>query len=161
MISKLAPRPWQAAVVDQLEHAHNYDREHCRQCCWMLRFPLTSLHDEGVPAAAAAAWVARHIGEGPRVLSRRWGDSSHAVDISRRSALGNPFMIGKDGSRADVIATHEVWLRGQHHVLRALPALRGQDLVCFCAPLPCHGDLLLRLANGSREELIAWWRGAA
>lgn len=161
MISKLAPRPWQAAVVDQLEHAHNYDREHCRQCCWTLRFPLTSLYEEGVAAADAAAWVARHIGDGPRVLSRRWRDSSHAVDISRRSALGNPFVIGKDGDRAAVIAKHEAWLRGQHHILRALPALRGQDLVCFCAPFACHGDLLLRLANGSREELIAWWREAA
>jgi len=26
--------------------------------------------------------------------------------------------------------------------------LRGLDLVCWCKPLPCHGDLLLRLANG-------------
>jgi hypothetical protein len=24
--------------------------------------------------------------------------------------------------------------------------LRGLNLVCWCAPLPCHGDLLLRLA---------------
>jgi hypothetical protein len=26
--------------------------------------------------------------------------------------------------------------------------LRGRDLVCWCAPEPCHGDLLLWLANG-------------
>ena len=25
--------------------------------------------------------------------------------------------------------------------------LRGKDLVCWCAPLPCHGDVLARLAN--------------
>jgi hypothetical protein len=29
----------------------------------------------------------------------------------------------------------------------ALHDLRGLDLVCWCAPLPCHGDVLLRLAN--------------
>jgi hypothetical protein len=29
----------------------------------------------------------------------------------------------------------------------ALPELRGLDLICWCAPLPCHGDVLLRLAN--------------
>jgi Domain of unknown function (DUF4326) len=29
----------------------------------------------------------------------------------------------------------------------ALPELRGLDLVCWCAPLPCHGDVLLRLAS--------------
>jgi hypothetical protein len=25
--------------------------------------------------------------------------------------------------------------------------LRGRDLVCWCALVPCHGDLPLRLAN--------------
>jgi hypothetical protein len=29
-----------------------------------------------------------------------------------------------------------------------LHELRGKDLVCWCAPKPCHGDVLLRLANG-------------
>ena len=29
----------------------------------------------------------------------------------------------------------------------ALSELRGGDLVCWCRPLPCHGDVLLRLAN--------------
>jgi Domain of unknown function (DUF4326) len=40
----------------------------------------------------------------------------------------------------------------------ALDEFRGCDLVCFCAPRPCHGDLLLRLANATRDERIAWWR---
>jgi hypothetical protein len=31
--------------------------------------------------------------------------------------------------------------------LTALPELRGRDLVCWCAPLPCHGDVLLELAS--------------
>ena len=39
-----------------------------------------------------------------------------------------------------------------------LDELRGGDLVCFCAPRACHGDLLLRLANATREARIAWWR---
>jgi Domain of unknown function (DUF4326) len=58
-----------------------------------------------------------------------------------------------------------VW-RGRPHVNGcAVPAavdeLRGTDLLCFCAPAACHGDLLLRLANATREERIAWWRSAA
>ena len=28
-----------------------------------------------------------------------------------------------------------------------LNELRGKDLVCWCAPLPCHADILLKLAN--------------
>jgi hypothetical protein len=31
--------------------------------------------------------------------------------------------------------------------MAALHELAGRDLVCWCAPLPCHGDVLLRLAN--------------
>jgi hypothetical protein len=72
--------------------------------------------------------------------------------------LINPFKIGQDGDRAGVIAKHETWLRDQHNLLRSIGELRGKDLVCFCAPAPCHGDLLLRLANGSRDDMIAWWR---
>src|SRR4051794_26242749 len=34
--------------------------------------------------------------------------------------------------------------------LEALPELRGKDLVCWCAPENCHGDVLLDLANKLR-----------
>ena len=90
-----------------------------------------------------------------RVLNkRRATQTANAVYIGRGSQWGNPFRIGADGDRAAVIAKHERWLRGQHHLLRALDELRGRDLICFCAPLPCHGDLLHRLANASREARI-------
>lgn len=81
-----------------------------------------------------------------------------AVYIGRGGKWGNPFRIGRDGDRAAVIAKHEAWLRDQHDLLRSIGELRGKDLVCFCAPAACHGDLLLRLANGSRDEMVAWWR---
>ena len=86
------------------------------------------------------------------------GIPTGAVYIGRGSKWGNPFKIGQDGDRAAVIAKHGTWLRGQHTLLRSISELWGKDLVCFCAPAPCHGDLLLQLANGSREEMIAWWR---
>jgi Domain of unknown function (DUF4326) len=95
-----------------------------------------------------------------RVLNKhKAGRPADAVYIGRGSKWGNPFRIGPDGDRATVIAKYERWLRDQHHLLRALDELRGRDLVCFCAPARCHGDLLLRLANASRDERIAWWRG--
>lgn len=86
------------------------------------------------------------------------GIPAGAVYIGRGSKWGNPFRIGPDGDRSTVIAKHERWLADQHQLLRALDELRGRDLVCFCAPLACHGDLLSRLANASRDERIAWWR---
>ena len=86
------------------------------------------------------------------------GVPASAIYIGRGSQWGNRFRIGQDGDCAAVIAKHERWLADQHHLLRALDELRGHDLVCFCAPRACHGDLLLRLANATREERVAWWR---
>ena len=94
-----------------------------------------------------------------RVLNKHHaGVPASAVYIGRGSKWGNPFRIGPDGDRVAVIALYERWLADQHPLLRALDELRGRDLVCFCAPRPCHGDLLLRLANATRDARIAWWR---
>jgi hypothetical protein len=70
------------------------------------------------------------------------GMRAGAVYIGRGSKWGNPCRIGADGDRAAVIAKHALWLADPHDLLRALDELRGRDLVCFCAPLPCRGDLL-------------------
>jgi len=94
-----------------------------------------------------------------RVLNKRVvGIPNGAAYIGRGSSWGNPFVIGRDGDRATVIARYERWLADQHHLLRALDELRGRDLVCFCAPQPCHGDILIRLANATREQRVEWWR---
>jgi hypothetical protein len=91
-----------------------------------------------------------------RVLNKHHaGVPAGAVYIGRGSKWGNPFRIGPDGDRAAVIAKYERWLADQHQLLRALDELRGRDLVCWCAPRPCHGDLLLRLANTPRDVRIA------
>ncbi len=100
--------------------------------------------------------VATHVGEGsnpsgsssPRVLNKRLdGVPEGAVYIGRGSKWGNPFRIGRDGDRAEVIAEYALWLTAQEHLWRALDELRGRDLVCYCAPAMCHGDILLALAN--------------
>jgi Domain of unknown function (DUF4326) len=69
------------------------------------------------------------------------------VYIGRPSKWGNPFGIGKDGTRADVIAKYRRWLMTQPSWLAALPELRGKTLGCWCAPHACHGDVLVELAN--------------
>ena len=44
---------------------------------------------------------------------------------------------------------------------RSMSLAGGKSLLCFYAPAACHSDLLLRLANTTREQRIAWWRSAA
>jgi len=70
-----------------------------------------------------------------------------AVYIGRGSPWGNPFVIGRDGTRAEVIAKYEAWLDTQPQLLARLPELNGRGLVCFCFPKSCHGEGLRRRAN--------------
>lgn len=79
-----------------------------------------------------------------KVHNKRAGTAPpDAIYVGRGSPWGNPFKIGESGSRDEVIARFEAEILP----LLDLAPLRGKDLVCFCAPLPCHGDVLLREAN--------------
>jgi len=87
------------------------------------------------------------------VIKNKYKDKREENDvyIGRGSKWGNPFRIGAHGSRAEVIAKYEEYLLSSPHLLTALPELRGKNLVCFCAPLPCHGDVLKKYVN--KEEV--------
>lgn len=65
---------------------------------------------------------------------------SNAVYIGRGSPYGNPFVIGKDGSRDDVCDKFEA----QVLPYLDLTPLIGKDLVCFCKPQRCHGDSIVK-----------------
>lgn len=71
--------------------------------------------------------------------------SSYDVYIGRPSKWGNPFTIGKDGDRNEVIKKYARWLSKQPDLLAALPELRGKILGCWCYPKACHGDILHKL----------------
>lgn len=73
------------------------------------------------------------------------------VYIGRPGPWGNPFIIGADGDRAAVIKKYRAWITGNDRVAvalrRNLRRIRGRRLVCWCAPAPCHGDVLAELAD--------------
>lgn len=69
---------------------------------------------------------------------------SYDVYIGRPSKWGNPFSIGKDGSREDVIKKYEEYLLGRLDLMKALPELKGKVLGCWCTPQACHGDVLVK-----------------
>jgi hypothetical protein len=64
------------------------------------------------------------------------------------SKWANPFKIGRDGTRDEVISKFHEWVLRQPALMGALSELRGRDLACWCAPARCHGEVLLQLANG-------------
>lgn len=71
----------------------------------------------------------------------------HDVYIGRPSVWGNPFAVGRDGNRQQVIEKYAVWLKMQPHLLARVHELRGKVLGCWCKPQACHGDVLAALAD--------------
>ena len=87
------------------------------------------------------------------------GKAEHGgtVRIDRRSQWGNRFRIGPDGPRDEVIARYraDLWrrVRAAKVGLDELAALHGKPLACWCAPLPCHGQVLARAAAWAASVL--------
>lgn len=73
--------------------------------------------------------------------------------IGRPSKFGNPFYIGADGTRDEVVEKYKGWLYDQIEegeiTKDDIDSLKGKKLGCYCAPKRCHGDVLLELINVS------------
>jgi hypothetical protein len=65
------------------------------------------------------------------------------VYIGRGSKWGNPFIIGKDGTREEVISKYEMHIMEHPTLINELPELIGKTLGCWCKPKACHGDILV------------------
>lgn len=60
---------------------------------------------------------------------------------------GNPFHIGRDGTRAEVMAKFRIWAPQQPELMAQVHTLKGRILGCYCKPLDCHGDVWAELAE--------------
>lgn len=91
-----------------------------------------------------------------RVVNLRHEDCD--VRICRPGQWGNPFHIGTDGTREEVVEKYRKWILTQPKLLAQLHILKGKRLGCYCAPLPCHGDVLAEFCNQwpytSRSKVI-------
>lgn len=72
--------------------------------------------------------------------------------IDRRSPFGNPFIIGKDGDRKEVIEKYRVWFYSRIHknldFLYRVLKLKDKTLGCWCKPEACHGDIIKEFLDG-------------
>ena len=84
----------------------------------------------------------------------------------KASKWANPYKIGKDGNRADVIAKYWFALMDgdMRHLLAELPELHGKALACWCRhdgedrtdDNACHADVLCEfLETYTDDELRA------
>lgn len=75
---------------------------------------------------------------------------NYDVYIGRPGFWGNPFEIGKDGNREEVLKKFRHWLLTSDEAeeqREKIKTLRGKTLGCWCKPLPCHGDILAEYAD--------------
>lgn len=97
----------------------------------------------------------------PRVI--HWRDRERApsaVYVGRAaprlglpaSPFANPYKIGPDGGRTDVIQKFRSWILGRPDLLLRLHELRGRPLACWCAPEACHADVLAALVDA--DEIL-------
>lgn len=73
--------------------------------------------------------------------------TNYDVAIDRTSPFGNPYHLGKDGDRQVVLQKYrEYFLRrveADPEFRRRVMQLRGKKLGCWCAPLLCHGMIIV------------------
>jgi len=65
----------------------------------------------------------------------------------KESKWHNPFRIGIDGDREQVIKKYKEYILNKPELLDSLTELVGKTLICYCKPKPCHGDVLVKLIN--------------
>ena len=75
---------------------------------------------------------------------------SYDIYCGRGSIFGNPFEIGRDGTREQVIERYKGWFNFliRDRVFTAeLSKLKDKTLGCFCKPLACHCDIIADHVN--------------
>jgi len=92
----------------------------------------------------------------PRRIQRKrvkgWKAPEGAVYVGRPTRWGNPYpaVTSVPNSYAVAVELYRGWLDARPEFVETIRReLAGRDLMCWC-PLgqPCHGDLLLVVANG-------------
>lgn len=90
-----------------------------------------------------------------RVVNIRYTDCDVYIGRNRvnqpPNIWGNPFHIGKDGTREEVIDMYKSLMESRiasgEVTVTQLLSLKGKRLGCWCHPLPCHGNVLIELIN--------------
>lgn len=97
-----------------------------------------------------------------------------AVNVARPGPWGNPFVVGQAGTRLECVRFYDALIRdagllaltcntsvgdqaaARHHVVNHWPELVGKNLACWCHGSPCHGEILLDVAQSmSRKRKAA------
>lgn len=89
-------------------------------------------------------------------LPKGWRENPCYVYIGRPSTFGNPFVLKEGEPKGSTLTKFREYavnrITRDPAFKEAVKALAGKTLVCFCAPGPCHGEVLAELAVTLTEE---------
>ncbi|MEK6882556.1 MAG: DUF4326 domain-containing protein [Nanoarchaeota archaeon] len=74
-----------------------------------------------------------------------------------QSKWANPFIIGRDGERSEVLNKYHKWILNQPELLNDLYELDSKILACWCdidKGEQCHGQILLGLREFQKKNLL-------
>jgi len=77
-------------------------------------------------------------------------DKSEKYDvfIGRPSEYSNPFILGKDGTRNQVLNKFKIYFHNLDNCNKLLDELDGKIIACWCKlSQNCHGDVIIELYN--------------
>lgn len=75
-------------------------------------------------------------------------NESYDVFIGRPSVYSNPFKLGRDGTRLQVIVKFEAYFRSLPNLNKLLDDLEGKRIACWChLRQDCHGDSIICIYN--------------
>jgi len=94
----------------------------------------------------------RYITDKITFVSNKDRDEHFDTYCGRGTLWGNPYAIGIDGDRDEVIRKFKYdfdrdYLKGGNDFKEKLKKLRGHTLGCHCKPYACHGDVLAQYLN--------------
>lgn len=80
------------------------------------------------------------------------------IYIGRGTIWGNPYQMGPDGDRDEVIRKFAYdfgrgFLKASENLEHNLGIIRGKVIACHCKPAACHGDVLAAHLNAQDDGL--------
>jgi hypothetical protein len=86
------------------------------------------------------------------LAAMHWAEQNNKfIRADRNTQWGNPFIFPDDGTRNEVCDNYEKhYLPHKPSLLNNLYQLEGKALGCWCAPLRCHCDSLIKALNDVR-----------
>lgn len=154
----------------------NFARVRLRDDGGMVSYSLANLVAHGTLDGTYWTWEPIDDPGGPLRIQRKrtagWRKPDNTVIVDRTSRWGNRFKVadciesgfasGRIEARGVVVKAFGDWLDGEwpevhpgrrRRIIAELASLKGRDLACTCPVdfMPCHGDELIRRANGGGQ----------